>query len=101
MIVLTPNNVNIQNSSKQSTTLLGRNIEFNGANFTELNETVSELGIIWSCPGNVNLPWGRCCNWIKKQLIFLFFIKKVFDLLSNVSEDYLVVIYFSYYPDPK
>jgi hypothetical protein len=68
LIVLTPNN--IQNSSKQSTTLLGRNIEFNGANFTELNETVSELEIIWSCPGYVNLPWGRCCNWLKKKLIF-------------------------------
>ena len=41
LIVLTPNN--IQNSSRQSATILGRNVEFNGANVTELNETVRYL----------------------------------------------------------
>ena len=69
---------NIQNSSKQSAIILGRNIEFNGANVTELNETVRELEKLYGHfhSSHVNLPWGRCCNWMKKQLIFYFFIKK-------------------------
>ncbi len=41
ILVLTPNN--IQNSNRLSTTILGRNVEFNGANVTELNETVRYL----------------------------------------------------------
>ena len=59
LIVLTPNN--IQNSSRQSTTILGRNVEFNGANVTELNETVRYLEKLYGHFHSSHVPGTSIC----------------------------------------
>jgi hypothetical protein len=65
---------------------------FNDVNVTELNETVNLIIFVF-------LLIFRVSKFYFKK--FMNFIKKVFNMISNQKQGkYLILTYFSYYPDP-